>query len=147
MSAEENKALVGRFHDELWNNKNAAIISELCSSEYAAYLGGAALGGSEALRQVAAVWYTAFPDLRFTDNEMIAEGDRVAVRWTARVTHTGPLHGPGGSIPATNKPATFTGIGLFRIEGGQIVEQRVEIDQLGLMQQLGVIPAPGQAVG
>lgn len=142
MSSEKNKALVSRFHDELWNKQNAAIVDEICAPSYAAFLAGAPVGGADGLKMAAGAWYLAFPDLRFTDEQLVADGGQVAVRWSARVTHTGPLHGPGGTIPATNRPAIFTGIGLFTIEDGKIIEQRVELDQLGLMQQLGVIPAP-----
>jgi hypothetical protein len=70
---------------------------------------------------------------------MLAEGDRVVTRWTARGTHRGELMG----IPPTGKPVTMTGITINRLEGGKVVEDWTVFDQLGLLQQLGAIPAPG----
>ena len=84
---------------------------------------------------------TAFPDLHFTIEELIAEGDKVAGRYTARGTHKGELMG----IPPTNNAISLTVSEIYRIADGKITEHWVILDALGMMQQLGVIPAPGQA--
>jgi predicted ester cyclase len=81
----------------------------------------------------------AFPDLKVTSDFQVAEGDKVVMRWTGTGTHTGELMG----IPATGKRIEMTGIGIQRIAGGRIVEEWVESDQMGMMQQLGVVPPPG----
>ena len=84
---------------------------------------------------------TAFPDLQMSVDDMVAEGDRVAVRWTARGTNTGPLM----NMPASGKVATVTGISILTLSGGKVAEQRSNWDTLGMLQQFGVIPGPGQA--
>ena len=81
---------------------------------------------------------TAFPDARFTVDEVVAEGDRVVVRHTLRGTHKGDFQG----IPPTGRPIAVTGIVVYRVAGGQIVEAWLNADFLGLLQQLGAIPAP-----
>jgi steroid delta-isomerase-like uncharacterized protein len=85
------------------------------------------------------VYRNAFPDVHFTIDEQIAEGDKVVTRWTGHGTHKGELAG----IPATGKSATVTGMGVDRIVNGKIVESWGIFDQFGMMQQLGVIPAAG----
>jgi steroid delta-isomerase-like uncharacterized protein len=96
--------------------------------------------GREGVKQYVTLFRTAFPDLRATVDDVIAEGDRVVTRWTSRGTHQGELMG----IPASGKRVTFSGITINRVSGGKVVEDRTNFDQLGLMQQLGAIPAPGQ---
>jgi len=85
------------------------------------------------------MFLTAFPDLYFTVEDLIAEGDEVV----ARVTMSGTQHGAFMGIPPTGKHVTITGIDINRFVGGKSVEHWVEMDTLGMMQQLGVIPAPG----
>lgn len=86
------------------------------------------------------MFMSAFPDTKMTVEQQIAEGDKVVTRWKAQGTHKGELMG----IPPTGKQVTVTGISIERIVGGMIVESWEEFDQMGMMQQLGVIPAPGQ---
>jgi len=83
--------------------------------------------------------HMAFPDVRLTIEDMVAEGDKVAVRWAWSGTHRGEYMG----IAPTGKEVTYTGITIHRITGGKIVESWDEVDNLGLMQQLGVAPPPG----
>jgi hypothetical protein len=82
----------------------------------------------------------AFPDRRFVVEDMIAEGDKVSARFTMRGTHKGPLQG----IASRGKEVTMTGIDMIRLSEGKMVEDRVEVDQLGMMQQLGAVKAPQQ---
>jgi steroid delta-isomerase-like uncharacterized protein len=94
--------------------------------------------GPEGLRQAAAGYRAAFSDLTCTVDQQVAEGDTVVTRWTARGTHDGDFFG----IAPTGKQATVTGISIDRIVDGKVVEDHTNWDTFGLMQQLGVIPAP-----
>ena len=96
--------------------------------------------GPEPVKQVASGVIAAFPDRRITHEDTIAEGDKVLIRWALSGTQEGEVQG----IPPTGRPVTLTGFDLFRIEGGKIAEMWQEADRLGMMQQLGVIPEPGQ---
>jgi predicted ester cyclase len=89
------------------------------------------------------VFYTAFPDMHYTVEDLIAEGDKVVCRWTVRATHQGEFMG----VPATGKVVTWTGISITRFAGGKDVEDWESFDMLGLMQQLGAIPQMAQTGG
>lgn len=93
--------------------------------------------GPEGSKMFVTVYRKAFPDIRFTIDEQIAEGDKVVTRWTGFGTHKGEL----ADIPPTGKSATVTGIGVDRIVNGKIVESWGVFDQFGMLQQLGVIPS------
>jgi steroid delta-isomerase-like uncharacterized protein len=95
----------------------------------------------EGLKQTNLAIRAALPDIQSAVEDVIAEGDEVVWHWSARGTHRAPLLG----LPATGKQITITGITIDRIAGGQIAERWDQVDMLGLMQQLGAIPAPGQA--
>lgn len=95
--------------------------------------------GPEGLKQVASGYFTAFPDLRITVEDQIAEGDKVVTRWTSGGINTGSLFG----MPATHKAATITGITITRVVGGKVVETWTNFDNLGLLQQLGLASLPG----
>src|SRR6266566_7237188 len=142
MSTEDNKALNRRLFQEFWDQKNLAVADELLAANHVDHTPGSPPGlppGPEGFKQFASVYFTAFPDLRITIDDMVAEGDTVVTRWTAQGTNTGSLFG----MPATNKSATVTGITIYRIAGGKIVETWTNFDGLGMMQQLGVVPAMG----
>jgi len=83
--------------------------------------------------------------VRVSVEDVIAEGDKVVARWVVRGTHKGEFMGPTGSIPPTGKQVTVLAIHIFRIADGKFIERWPERDRLGLLQQLGVVPAPGQA--
>ena len=87
------------------------------------------------------MYRSAFPDIQFTIEDLIAEGDKIVTRYTARGTHRGDLQG----IPPTGRQVTVTGIIISRFANGKFVEGWLDFDALGMLQQLGVIPAPGQA--
>jgi len=97
--------------------------------------------GPAGLKELIATYREAFPDIRFTVDEQIADNESVATRWTARGTHEGELWG----IPPTGKQAAVTGITINRLRGGQIVEMWTNWDTLGLMQQLGLVPVAERA--
>ena len=143
MSTEDNKAIIRRWVEEGWNKGNLAVVDEVYAANVVQHDPGspAPVTSSAALKQYAAVYRGAFPDLHFTIDDLIAEGDKVLWRFTSRGTQTGPLM----NIPATGRPGQITGMVLFRFADGKIAEVWVNIDNLGLLQQLGVIPAPGQS--
>ena len=143
MSTEENKAIVRRVYEEAINRGNMAVVDELVSPDYVAHDPGfpQPVRGPEGLKQYFLVFRTAFPDLHLTIEDIIAEGDTVVVRHTARGTHQGDLMG----MPPTGKQETVTGIAIHRLVNGKFVESWVNAGSLGLMQQLGVIPSMGQA--
>ena len=94
--------------------------------------------GPEDVKRFMGEFRSAFPDFHTTIEDQIAEGDRVATRWTMRGTHEGEFRG----IPATGNQISVTGIGIFRFSDGKVVESWDNFDQLGMMQQLGVVPSP-----
>ena len=140
MSLEENKALVRRWV-ELWNAGDVSAVGEFVAPGYVRHdPNGPEVRGPEAEQRLIAMYLAAFPDLRFTLEHLVAEGDIVAARLTARGTHRGELLG----IPATGRQVTLAVMDLYRLSGGKIAEQWVLIDALGLLQQLGAVPGPGQ---
>ena len=141
MLTETNKTVARRFLEEVWNKGNLAVLNEITAKDHVNSGPGTLPGlpaGPEGAKQLVTVYRNAFPDVHFTIDEQIAEGDKVVTRWTARGTHKGELLG----IPATGKSSTVTGIGVDRIVNGKIVESWGIFDQFGMMQQLGVIPTP-----
>jgi len=134
MAAEENKTLVRRLIEEAWNKGNLAVIDELLSPDYVLHIDAPGAPGREGYKQAVAMHRAAWSNLRLTIEDMIAEGDKVAMRGTLRGVHEGEYMG----IPPTGKQATWGAISIRRIEGGQIAEEWVEVDMLGLLQQLGV---------
>jgi len=143
MSTEQNKTLVRRYWDEAWNKGNLAVMDELVASDFDGHPlpSDANFGpGPEGQKRLVGLYRGAFPDMRMTIDDMIADGDRVVLRWTARGTNTGEMMG----MPATGKPATVTGIIVNRLAAGKIAEGWGNFDALGMLQQLGVIPTPEQ---
>ena len=141
MSAEENKALVRRFYEQFWNKGDLVSIDELLAPDFVDHNPQALAPGREGAKQLLTTYRAALPDLQITVDDLIAEGDKVVARYTARGTQRGDMPG----IPATGKHATVTGIDILRVAGNQIAEHWGEADQLGMMQQLGVIPMPEPA--
>ena len=138
MSTEDNKAHVRRGFEAV-NQKNLAVFDELLTPDVVFHSASTTMQGLEAYKQVLSVYVTAFPDLQFTIEDMIAEGDTVVVRYTTRGTHQGNFMG----IPPTGKQVSGTGMFMDRLVNGKAVEQWINGDDLGLLQQLGVIPSMG----
>jgi steroid delta-isomerase-like uncharacterized protein len=135
MSAEEKKELVRRFVEEFWNQGNSAAVEELMEIDAAIHMPTGEVVDLEGLKSFAAAWRTSFPDWHSTFEELIAEGERVAERWTGRGTHRGELQG----IPPTGKRVEVPGSVFYRIAGGKIVEFGGQLDMMSLMQQLGAL--------
>ena len=142
MSTEANEALVRQYVQEVEIAKNLAALDELTSDDFVDHSVPPGLPpGREGTRQVFTMYFAAFPDLQGTIDDVIAARDKVVIRGTIRATHQGEFMGIG----PTDKQVTFTGIHIFRIAGGKIAEHWLEVDTLGLLQQLGAIPTSGQA--
>ena len=141
MSTEENKVNERRFVEEGWNQGNTAVFDELFAADYLGHDPSGPLHGPEGFKQFYATYRTAFPDTHLTIEDQIAEGDTVASRWTATGTHQGPLMG----IPPSGKRVRVTGMTISRYASGKIAQEWFSYDTLGMLQQLGAIPTPGQA--
>ena len=141
MSAEENKELVRRFVEEFWNEGNADAADELMAPDAEIHMPTGEVVDPDGLKGFAATFREAFPDWHSTFEELVAEGDRVAERWTGRGTHLGELQG----IPPTGKRVEAPGSVFYRIVGGKIVEFRGQLDMMRIMQQLGAIPSAQHA--
>lgn len=145
MSTEENKALVRRLIEEVWNQGHLAIFDDLYAPDFLFHDPGLP---QVRTREEDKRWITEtlniFPDLHITIEDLIAEGDQVVVRMTGRGTHTGDILTPSPH-PATGKHVTLTGIAIARVANNQFVEIWHQVDWLGMFQQLGLIPVLGQA--
>jgi steroid delta-isomerase-like uncharacterized protein len=138
VSAQANKALVRRYADEIWNRANLDALREFVAPDYVLQEPGAVdpIVGPEGLAPYIRAIHSAFPDHRLRIDAIVAEGDQVAWSWTMSGTH----HGEYLGIPATGRAVSMTGIALYRLAGGRIVERSGEADTLGLLHQLGALP-------
>jgi steroid delta-isomerase-like uncharacterized protein len=135
--SKQNKMIAYRLLDELWNRENFAVVDELVASDYDGHSSTEFRGPEGAIQFVSQV-HKAFSDFHFIIEDQIAEGDKVATRWTARGTHQGEFQG----MSATGKQTTMTGITVFRIANGKLIDGWTNEDVLGLLQQLGAVPGP-----
>ena len=133
--SEANKALVRRWFNEVWNEGRAETIDELMAADSRVHGLGDLPSGPAGFKPFHAAFRNAFPDMQITLDDLVAEGDKVASRFTATATH----RGDGLGFPATNRPARFTGMGCIRVRNGKLVEGWNNFDQLGMLQQLGVV--------
>jgi steroid delta-isomerase-like uncharacterized protein len=136
MSTDANKGLVRRQFEEIWNRHNLAVVEELFAADYVGHFYPyPAIRGPEMVKQIATMLRTGFPDSRYTVDDQIGEGDKVATRYTFYGTHTGDYQG----FPPTGKSAQVTGTLISQITNGKFVEEWLNIDFLGQRQQLGLI--------
>ncbi len=137
MSIEHNKAIARQFFEEAYNTGNVALLEQLLAPAYVdEKTPPGTPGGPEGIAAVITMFRHAFPDLHFTIEDQVAEGDKVATRYTFRGTQQGELMG----IPPTGKQVSIGGISIYRITDGKMQQAWIEYDMLGLLQQLGVIP-------
>jgi steroid delta-isomerase-like uncharacterized protein len=143
--SEENKAVARRAFEDHFNTGNLDLGEEIFTPDYVNHDPSLPDFGSgpEAANQAVRLYRDAFPDARITVEDQVAEGDKVATRWSARGTHEGELMG----VAPTGNRVEITGITISRIEGGKIAEDWINYDALGMLQQVGAIPAPEQAGG
>ena len=144
MSTEQNKTIVRRYLQDALvavRGGNLSATDEFLTDDATFYDPGRPPSvGREAQKQRSVGLLAGFPDVRFEIEDMIAEGDKVVARWTMYATNSGSFLGR----PPTGKQIAMSGITIYRLANGQISEARSELDQLGMLQQLGVIPATGR---
>ena len=142
MTAEENKALARRFFEEVFNRWELAAVDDLLARYYVQHDAVRPVPlGREDLKQTYPLFRVALPDLRFTVEDLVGEGDRVVARYTFVGTHRGAFQG----VAPTGRRITGRGIAIFRLADGRIAEVWAQWDRLGLLQQVGAVPAPGPA--
>jgi steroid delta-isomerase-like uncharacterized protein len=139
MSLEQAKVIGQRFVD-LFNNHDLSIADEIFAPNFSSTMPQAPRLDREGWKQYIQVFFTAFPDLYQETEEMLTTEDRLVIRAIYRGTHQGEFQG----IPPSGKAITLTATGFNRLENGRIVRNIVEADLIGLMQQLGALPAPQQ---
>ncbi|MFJ8082200.1 ester cyclase [Streptomyces sp. NPDC096205] len=137
MSAETNKALVRRFFEEVLNGRNMEVIDELVAADYQEHdpFPGQR-EGREGLKDRMTMLIEGLAPT-FTIDDLIAEGDRVVIRWTNSATHSGTFLG----IPPTGRSCRFAGIDIFRMDGDRLAEHWHVVDQLSMLQQLELLPS------
>ena len=138
-NVEKNKAFIQTFNEDFWNKHNIEAFEKYFSADFISHYPDVDMN-AEQVKGLCQAYFSAFPDLHITMDDMIAEGDRVVKVWTANCTSKGDFMG----IPATGKPIVVKGIEVFRIVDGKIAENWVSMDNLGMLQQLGVIPPMGE---
>jgi len=140
MSAEQNKVIIRRWIEEAWNKGDVNIADEIYAPDYTARdinNPERMLKGPAGIKLSVMETRASFPDIHFTIDHLVAEGDKVVGAFTIQGTHKGSLY----NIPATGKKVTFTAIDIWRFEKGKIAERCcANVDRLGLLQQLGVAP-------
>jgi predicted ester cyclase len=142
MSEAENKTIARRFDEEVWGTGDQAALEELLDPNFVDHdaLPGQA-SGREGHKQIVSAFRSAFPDLNVTTEDIVAVGENVFSRWTARSTHQGELLG----IAPTGNRVTIKGIDVLRVAEDRIVERWAQSNDLEMMQQLGVVPPPEQS--
>jgi len=136
---EKNKDFIDAFNEDYWNKHNIAAFEKYFTSNIIFHSAEGDMN-AEQFKGLSQAYFTAFPDLHITSDYLVAEGDKVVKVWTANCTHNGELMG----IPATGKRIVVKGIEMFRIVDGKIAEIWSSMDNLGMLQQIGVIPPMGQ---
>ena len=139
--AGDNKARNKHFIEEIWTKGNYGLVPEFIAPGFVAHDPSAPfpIRGPEGYVQWVAAYRNAFPDVVFSVEDQVAEGDKIALRWTAQGTHVGPLMG----IPPTGRTIQISGAVILRFAGGRAVESWGNWDALGMLQQIGAIPALG----
>jgi len=137
VSAEENKAVIRRAYDELWNERNVSVVDELVAEDFLNHAAPPGRQrGRQGLKDVVRMFESAFPDFRYGVEDVISEGEKVVVRDVFTGTHRGDFMG----IPATGNRVTMEAIHIYRFDEGRLAEHWVARDDLGMMRQLGVVP-------
>ena len=141
MSTSDNLATIRRLFNAL-NKLDVAVLDELCTPDYSLHFPGAPGPlPREAAKHFFGMFFAAFGDIQHDLEDMLAEDDKVSVRLTVHGTHTGAFQG----MPPTGKPISIGSINLFHLRDGKVAEQWVQTDTLGMLQQLGAMPAPEPA--
>ena len=137
MTAEKNTLIMERFTSEFLTTGDAALAEEFLSPDIVLHFAGQQQRGRDRYLAVVAANADTFEDLVWTVEEMVADGDAVAVRYIMTGTHRGEFAG----IPPTGKAVVAQSMAFYRLADGRIVEERAQLDMLGIIQQLGAAPA------
>ena len=141
---QANKALVRRYYDEVFNQRDVALVDQIAVSDYVEHDPFPGHGdGLADLKARVELILGAMNPLRFDVQDIVAEGDKVVVRWVQRGAQSGAFMG----IPATGRQFTMAGIDIHRLRDGRLAEHWHVVDLLGLLQQLGALPAPSEPAG
>ncbi len=140
MAGHDNKALVRRYYDEVFNQRNVDLVDELAVEDYVEHdpFPGQGNGRGDLKARVQAI-LSAFNPVRFAQEDLVSEGDRVVVRWTQTGTHSGNFMG----MPPTGKQFTIAGIDIHDVKAGRMAEHWHVVDMYALLIQLGALPVPG----
>ena len=146
MSTDDNKALLRRAYLDGFNNRDMSIVDEVFAPDYVGHFPGQPPShGIEPLKSVLGAFFSAFPDIVFAIEDLLAEGDKVVLRWSAQGTHLGTWRGfppSGEGIPATGRTVTFHATDIYRIAGGKVVEEWNTLEQVDVLEQIEDIPLP-----
>jgi steroid delta-isomerase-like uncharacterized protein len=136
---DQHLHIARRYFEDIWNRGDLAAVEALMAPDLAGHVNGRTFHGRETLKQRLSSLWSAFPEPRFAIDDALVDGDRALIRWTFRGTQTGPYLGH----PATGRTVAVTGMNLFRLAGGRIAELWVNADDLGELEQLGLVTVPG----
>ena len=140
MSTSETETLVSTYIEKVWNHADAQALNEITTPTFTYCLGGLPPRDRTAMLAFVQAVHTAFPDWRVEIEDLVADDNTAAVRWKGEVTHEGPFHG----IPPTGKRISVAGINMYRIENGRVAQEWEQMDSLGMLAQMGVLPPSGQ---
>lgn len=132
------ETLARRYFDDIWNRRDLAAVDDIVAANVVGHVNATTLHGNEILKSRVGALAAAYRDPRFTIEDLVADRDRAVVRWTFEGTNIGPLYG----LPATGRRVTISGMNLFRVAAGRIAELWVSADDLGELEQLGVVAVP-----
>lgn len=139
MSVEQNKSVVRKFFEEIMNKGNLNLIDELVASNWVNIDSALPpLEGQEGARKLVMIFRSAFPNMHAEIPDLIADGDRVAAVFSGSATQNGEFMG----FPPSGKSVKLNGIGVFRLTDGRLAENRVNVDMLSVLQQIGAVPPP-----
>jgi steroid delta-isomerase-like uncharacterized protein len=142
MTTNNKEFVLRNWYQELWDNWNITLADDVLSDDYRFHAPGVPVAlDRDTTKQVVAMYAKSFPDLKHTVDELIAEGDSVAARWTVNGTHRGEFQG----IPASGKQVTLSGVTLHHVKDGKIRETWLSFDSMDLLQQLGAVPVAAKA--
>jgi len=140
MPIEQNKAIAQRWMEEVWQKASAAAIDELLADNFVFnYAAPGTTSDREGYKQTVNAVHSGFPDVQFTTEDMVVEGDKAAVYWKGRGTHKGEFWG----VASTGKQVTMAGVSIIRVAGGKIVEEVGHMNTMELLQEIGAIPPSG----
>jgi steroid delta-isomerase-like uncharacterized protein len=138
-----NEALAQRWHMDIFDAGKLEVAEEILGPDFVFHMPGQDIRGADEVQQLAAAMRAAFPDMQITHEDVLAAGNQVVIRWTARGTHQG-TYLPPWEVPPTGREIKMRGIDWYQVVEGKIAEAWIEIDELGMLRQMGAVQEPGQ---